>query len=62
MMVDDRNARAPGRVSESDDALRSARLSLFPSATRSFRSRSHDALIRVYDEAGNVITTHEDAG
>jgi hypothetical protein len=27
-----------------------------------FRSRSHDALIRVYDEAGNVIETHERAG
>jgi hypothetical protein len=26
-----------------------------------FRSRSHDALIRVYDEAGNVIETHENA-
>jgi hypothetical protein len=26
------------------------------------RSRSHDAVIRVYDEAGNVIETHEDAG
>ena len=25
-------------------------------------SRSHDAVIRVYDEAGNVIETHEDAG
>jgi hypothetical protein len=24
-----------------------------------FRSRSHVALIRVYDEAGNVIETHE---
>jgi hypothetical protein len=24
-----------------------------------FRSRSHDAVIRVYDEAGNVIETHE---
>jgi len=23
------------------------------------RSRSHDAVIRVYDEAGNVIETHE---
>ena len=23
-----------------------------------FRSRSHDAVIRVYDEAGNVIETH----
>ena len=27
-----------------------------------FRSRSHDAVIRVYDEGGNVITTHEHAG
>jgi hypothetical protein len=26
------------------------------------RSRSHDALIRVYDDAGNVIKTHEHAG
>jgi hypothetical protein len=25
------------------------------------RSRSHCAVIRVYDEAGNVIETHEDA-
>jgi hypothetical protein len=24
-----------------------------------FRSRSHDAVIRVYDEVGNVIDTHE---
>jgi hypothetical protein len=27
-----------------------------------FRSRSHDAVIRVYDAAGNVIETHEHAG
>jgi hypothetical protein len=27
-----------------------------------FYSRSHDAIIRVYDEAGNVIGTHEHAG
>ena len=26
------------------------------------RSRSHDAVIRVYDEAGNVIETHEPKG
>jgi hypothetical protein len=26
-----------------------------------FRSRSHDAVIRVYDTAGNVIKTHEHA-
>jgi hypothetical protein len=24
--------------------------------------RSHDAVIRVYDEAGNVIETHEQVG
>jgi hypothetical protein len=27
-----------------------------------FRSRSHDAVIRVYEEAGNVMETHEHAG
>jgi hypothetical protein len=27
-----------------------------------FRSRSHDAVIRAYDEGGNVIETHEHAG
>ena len=27
-----------------------------------FFSRSHDAVIRVYDGAGNVIETHEQAG
>ncbi len=27
-----------------------------------FRSRSHDAAIRVYDDAGNVIQTHEHKG
>jgi hypothetical protein len=27
-----------------------------------FYSRSHDALIRVYDAAGNVIETHEHKG
>jgi hypothetical protein len=25
-------------------------------------SRAHDAVVRVYDEAGNVIETHEHAG
>jgi hypothetical protein len=25
-------------------------------------SRSHDAVIRVYDAAGNVIETHKDKG
>jgi len=32
------------------------------SAMQSFFSRSHDAVIRVYDEAGNVIEAHEHAG
>ena len=27
-----------------------------------FFSRSHDAVIRVYDAAGNVIETHEHVG
>jgi len=27
-----------------------------------FRSRSHDAVIRVYDAVGNVIETHEQVG
>jgi hypothetical protein len=27
-----------------------------------YRSRSHRAVIRVYDETGNVIETHEQAG
>jgi hypothetical protein len=31
------------------------------SATKFF-SRSHDAVIRVYDEAGDVIETHEHSG
>jgi hypothetical protein len=29
---------------------------------RQFTRRSHDAVIRVYDEAGNVIETHEHKG
>jgi len=27
-----------------------------------FDSRSHDAVIRVYDDAGNLIETHQHAG
>ena len=27
-----------------------------------FFSRSHDAVVRIYDQAGNVIETHEHAG
>ena len=29
---------------------------------RKFCSRSHDAVIRVYDEGGNLIETHEHKG
>jgi hypothetical protein len=32
------------------------------SATQSFFSRSHNAVIRVYDESGKVIEPHEHAG
>ena len=31
-------------------------------AVAKFHSRSHHAVIRVYDEAGNVIQAHEQAG
>jgi len=31
-------------------------------AKQRFFSRSHDAVIRVYDGVGNVIETHEHAG
>jgi len=27
-----------------------------------YYSRSHDAVIRVFDDAGNLIETHEQAG
>ena len=30
--------------------------------TRKFYRRSHGAVIRVYDDAGNVIETHEHKG
>jgi len=33
-----------------------------PSNYAQFNSRSQDAVIRVYDEAGNVIETHERNG
>jgi hypothetical protein len=31
-------------------------------ATQKFTRRSHDAVIRVYDDAGNVIDKHEHTG
>ena len=33
-----------------------------PEAATNKFSRSHAAMIRVYDESGNVIDTHEHAG
>ena len=36
--------------------------SLTPVHYARFYSRSHDAVIRVYDESGNVIETHEHKG
>jgi len=33
-----------------------------PRVSRKNARRSHDAVIRVYDEAGNVIETHEHKG
>jgi hypothetical protein len=44
------------------DALPFGRLSRSAIGYAKFRSRSHDAVIRVHDEAGNVIQTHEHAG
>jgi hypothetical protein len=40
---------------------------LFPTTSNAVNylkrfSRSHDAVIRVYDDAGNVIETHEHMG
>ena len=32
------------------------------SAMQTFYSRSHDSVIRLYDDAGNVIETHEHKG
>jgi hypothetical protein len=37
-------------------------LSVMQSDMRSIYSRSHHAVIRVYDHVGNVIETHEQAG
>jgi hypothetical protein len=39
-----------------------AQLGLQCNRLRKVFSRSHDAVIRVYDEAGNVIETHEHKG
>jgi hypothetical protein len=34
----------------------------YPTNYSKFYSQTHDAVIRVYDEAGNVIETHEHKG
>ena len=44
-----------------DEGVSCAAFSALPFC-RLVYSRSHDAVIRVYDEAGNVIETHEHAG
>jgi hypothetical protein len=44
------------------ELLRSHRQSRDAIGYAKFRSRSHHALIRVYDETGNVIETHEHKG
>ena len=45
-------------------AFKLSAYSLLPNAIgyAMHRSRSHDAVIRVYDAAGNVIETHEHNG
>ena len=42
--------------------LRRAKRNQQPNRLAKFRSRSHRAVIRVYDDAGYVIETHEHAG
>jgi hypothetical protein len=42
--------------------IKPARPKPMPIGYAEFLSRSHQAAIRVYDEAGNVIETHEHAG
>jgi hypothetical protein len=58
--------RFPKRIlHESDLQLRlfaRSLLHLFSERKAKFRSRSDDAVTRVYDAAGNVIETHEHAG
>jgi len=55
----DRNERVFTKTTSNLSSQKFARSTLW---FRRFRSRSHDAVIRVYDEAGNVIETHEHAG
>ena len=54
--LDERNKRVKNIESGKEFGKR------MQSATRCTGSRAHDAVIRVYDKAGNVIETHEHAG
>jgi len=47
-------------LQQGDDAT--LRVTDAQAITRTNRTRSHDAVIRVYDAAGNVIETHEHKG
>ena len=49
-------------LQEANNRWQRNRVPLLQSATQSFAAVSHDAVIRVYDAAGNVIETHEHAG
>jgi hypothetical protein len=52
--------KGPDSASGSATILRAATEKVFQ--PRQFARRSHDAVIRVYDESGNVIETHEHNG
>ena len=53
---------APPSVNANQQPVSIVRTDPISHFTLSFFSRSHDAVIRVYDAAGNVIETHEHAG
>jgi len=53
----------PPQAAEVPRALQAAANTVNKSQTSAkFFNRSHDAVIRVYDDAGNVIQTHEHKG
>ena len=54
--------RAASYRSPSDPSRTQSRPSSLQISYAKFFSRSHDAVIRVFDEASNVIETHEQAG
>jgi hypothetical protein len=55
----DRNERVSTKTPSN---LSSQKFARSPPWFHRFYSRSHDAVIRVYDAAGNVIETHEHTG